>query len=169
MYTSNINLSNLHLIFPGNMSQKFLNSFNLLEEYENIHAKWCAELIANGRQTLQSICNIIDNDLLINLMDSFMKFVSLLAQCNTNSLSDKKITYKPSDVCTYIINKLILDYFVLSISHIFQQTTKQQNESQDLLLKNDIIKVMNSDLQCPICNEWLFKVILFYFYYNLKT
>ncbi|XP_029342805.1 uncharacterized protein LOC107884924 [Acyrthosiphon pisum] len=120
------------------MSQKFLNSFNILEEYENVHAKWCAELIANGRQTLQSICNIIDNDLLRNLMDSFMKFVSLLAQCHPNSLSYEKITYKPSDL-----------------------TSKQQNESQDLLPKNDIIKMMNSDLQCPICNEWLFKVILF--------
>ncbi|XP_016663524.1 E3 ubiquitin-protein ligase rnf8-B [Acyrthosiphon pisum] len=116
------------------MSQKFLNSFNILEEYENVHAKWCAELIANGRQTLQSICNIIDNDLLRNLMDSFMKFVSLLAQCHPNSLSYEKITYKPSDL-----------------------TSKQQNESQDLLPKNDIIKMMNSDLQCPICNEWLFK------------
>ncbi|XP_022181826.1 uncharacterized RING finger protein C2A9.04c-like [Myzus persicae] len=116
------------------MSQKLLNSFNVLKEYENIHAKWCAELIANGRQTLQSISNIIDNDMLINLMDSFMGFVSLLAQCNTNALSDEKITYKPSD-----------------------PTSKQHNESQDLLLKNDIIKVMNSDLQCPICNEWLFK------------
>ncbi|XP_015377309.1 PREDICTED: E3 ubiquitin-protein ligase RNF8-B-like [Diuraphis noxia] len=116
------------------MSQKLLNSFNILEEYENIHAKWCADLIANGRQTLQSLCNIIDNDLLVNLMDSFMRFVSLLAQCNTNSLSNEKITCKPKDL-----------------------NLKQQNESQDLLLKNDIIKVMNSDLQCPICNEWLFK------------
>jgi len=82
------------------MSQQFLNCINILEEYENIHAKWCAELIANGRQTLQSICNIIDNDLLVNLMNSFMGFVSLLAQCNPNALSDKKImSFKPSNVC----------------------------------------------------------------------
>jgi len=86
------------------MSQKHLKSFNILEEYENIHAKWCADLIANGRQTLQSICNIIDNDLLVNLMDSFMKFVSLLAQCNTNSLLDDKITRKPRDVSIGLIN-----------------------------------------------------------------
>jgi len=87
------------------MSQTFLNSFNILEEYENVHAKWCAELIANGRQTLQSICNIIDIDLLKKLMDSFMKFVSLLAQCHPNSLSDEKISYKPSDVCI-LVDKL---------------------------------------------------------------
>jgi len=86
------------------MSQKLLNSFNILKEYENIHAKWCADLIANGRQTLQSLCNIIDNDLLVNLMDSFMRFVSLLAQCNTNSLSDEKITCKPTNVCIELIN-----------------------------------------------------------------
>ncbi|XP_060836072.1 E3 ubiquitin-protein ligase LNX-like [Rhopalosiphum padi] len=116
------------------MSQKFFNNLNILEEYENIHAKWCAELIANGRQTLLSICNIIDNDLLISLMDSFMRFVSLLAQCHPNSLSDGKNIIKPSD-----------------------PTLKQQNENQELLPKNDIIKMMNSDLQCPICNEWLLK------------
>lgn len=85
--------------FLGNMSKTFLNCYNLLEEYENIHAKWCAELIANGRKTLQSISNSIDNDLLVNLMDSFMSFVSLLAQCQPNSLSNKTSTFKPSDVC----------------------------------------------------------------------
>ncbi|CAH1721118.1 unnamed protein product [Aphis gossypii] len=124
----------MNYYLTGRMSQQFLNSFNILEEYENIHAKWCAELIANGRKTLLSLRNIIDNDLLINLMDSFMKFVSLLSQCDPNSLSVEKSTYKPSD-----------------------PALKHQNESQDLLPKNDIIKMMNSDLQCPICNEWLFK------------
>ncbi|XP_025196325.1 postreplication repair E3 ubiquitin-protein ligase RAD18-like [Melanaphis sacchari] len=116
------------------MSQKILNSFKILEEYENIHAKWCAELIANGRKTLLSISNIIDNDLLINLMDNFMRFVSLLAQYHPDSSSNEESANKPSD-----------------------PTLKQQNESQDLLPKNDIIKTMDSDLQCPICNEWLFK------------
>ena len=80
------------------MSQKFFNNLNILKEYENIHAKWCAELISNGRQTLLSICNIIDNDLLISLMDSFMRFVSLLAQCHPDSLSDGKNLFQPSDV-----------------------------------------------------------------------
>lgn len=63
-----------------------------------------------------------------------------------------------------------MNNFVLFRHLIFQKTLNQKNESQDLLLKNDIIKMVNSDLQCPICNEWLFKVILcFNFYYNLKT
>lgn len=35
---------------------------------------------------------------------------------------------------------------------------QKENDSQDLLLKNDIITLVNNELQCPICNEWLFRV-----------
>ncbi|VVC41819.1 Hypothetical protein CINCED_3A023976 [Cinara cedri] len=36
-------------------------------------------------------------------------------------------------------------------------TMKQEVKNQDLNLKNEIIKIMNKELQCPICNEWLYK------------
>lgn len=75
-----------------------------LEDYENVHAVWCSELIANGRQALQSVFNHVDYEDLTNLMDSFMHFVSLLSQCNSNSFSDKKKPFIPSEVYKYIFN-----------------------------------------------------------------
>lgn len=73
---------------------KFLSK---VEEYENMPDLWCAKLVANGRQTIQSVCNNINNEELTNLMDSFMKFVSLLTQCNPNYT---KTTLKQSEVST---------------------------------------------------------------------
>lgn len=66
----------------------FSNFLTKLEEYENVFA-WCTKLIENGRQALQSVSNYIDNEHLTKLMDSFMSFILLLAQCNPN-LSDEK-------------------------------------------------------------------------------
>ncbi|XP_025424572.1 postreplication repair E3 ubiquitin-protein ligase RAD18-like [Sipha flava] len=111
----------------------FSNFLNKLEEYENSNFIWCADLIANGRQTLLSVFNSIDNEQLTNLVESFTKFLSLLTQYNPNSLTNE--------------NNILIQ----------NEPTPKQNESQELLPKNDVIKIVNSDLQCPICNEWLFR------------
>lgn len=71
-----------------------------LEEYENV--LWSSKLIENGRQTFQSIYNHTDEEQLMNLMNSFIHFVSLLTQCHSNSLSvdeniDENIV-KPNEV-----------------------------------------------------------------------
>jgi hypothetical protein len=67
----------------------FSNFLNKLEEYENSNFIWCADLIANGRQTLLSVFNSIDNEQLTNLVESFTKFLSLLTQYNPNSLTNE--------------------------------------------------------------------------------
>lgn len=69
-----------------------------LEEYENVYALWCSKLIENGRQIFQSVYEHTDEKHLINLMNSFIHFVSLLAQCNSNSLPDDENIVKPSVV-----------------------------------------------------------------------
>jgi len=73
------------------------NFLSHVKEYENMHDLWCAKLVANGLQSIQSVCNNINNEELTNLMDSFMKFVSLLAQCKPNY---NKSTLKQSEVGT---------------------------------------------------------------------
>lgn len=69
-----------------------------LEEYENVNPLRCSKLIENGRQIFQSIYNRTDEDHLINLMNSFIHFVSLLAQCHSNSLSEDENIIKPNEV-----------------------------------------------------------------------
>lgn len=82
------------------MSEKihFSNFLKKVEKYENVHTVWCAKLVAHGRRTIQSVCNNIDNKQLTNLTDSFMRFISLLAQSNPSSLSNEKHSFKPSEV-----------------------------------------------------------------------
>lgn len=77
----------ISLHFLGSMSKQiiFSNFLNKLEEYENSNFIWCADLVANGRQTLLSVYNSIDNEQLTNLVESFTTFISLLTQCNPNS------------------------------------------------------------------------------------
>jgi len=76
----------------------FSDFLSKLEEYEHLHS-WCAKLIADGRYSIQSVCNNIDSMQLTNLMDSFMKFVILLTQCDPNSLSNvKNSTLIPNEV-----------------------------------------------------------------------
>lgn len=73
------------------------NFFKKIEDYENMQDLWCAKLVENGRQTIQSVCNNIDNQQLTSLMDSFVKFVSLLVECNPNFT---KTTLKQREVPT---------------------------------------------------------------------
>lgn len=65
------------------------NLLGKLDEYENEHDLWCAKLTKNGKQALQFVSNNINSVELINLTNSFIKFVSLFAQCKPNSSSDK--------------------------------------------------------------------------------
>jgi len=64
----------------------FSNFLSKLEEYENVNDFLCIQLIASGRQILQSLYNSINNEQLTNLTDSFMKFMSLLPHYHSNSL-----------------------------------------------------------------------------------
>lgn len=82
------------------MSKKLSFSIFLdqLEEYENVHALWCSKLIESGRETLQSIYNHTDKEQLIAVMNSFIYFISLLAECHSNSLLDNENYVKSSEV-----------------------------------------------------------------------
>lgn len=68
----------------------FSHFLSKIEEYENMHDSLYIQLITNGRQILQTIYNSVDNEQLTNLTDSFMKFMSLLAQCHSDSLLNKE-------------------------------------------------------------------------------
>jgi len=68
----------------------FSRFLSKLEEYENTHDDMYIQLISNGRQILQSVYNKVNNEQLTNLSESFINFMSLLTQCHSNSLLDKK-------------------------------------------------------------------------------